>query len=135
MAIYLTEADVHELVDIRLAIGVIEEAFRQLGARAVDNVPRARARAPGVVLHSMSAAAPYWAWSVGRSTPRLAAARQFLVGIYECRTGHSSALIEADRLGQLRTGATTGVAVEWLADSGGRRDRSVRRRPASPDAS
>ena len=26
------------------------------------------------------------------------------------------ALIEADRLGQLRTGTTTGVAVEWMAE-------------------
>ncbi len=46
MAIYLSEADVHELVDIPLAIAVIEEAFRQLGAHAADNVPRAGPRRP-----------------------------------------------------------------------------------------
>ncbi len=116
MAIYLTEADVQELVDLRLAIEVIEEAFRQLGARAVDNVPRARARAPGVVLHSMSAAAPYLGmvgWKIYATTRGGA---QFLVGIYDAASGQLEALIEADRLGQFRTGATTGVAVEWLAD-------------------
>ncbi len=118
MAILLTEFDVQELVDLNIAIDAIEEAFRQLGAGKVDNVPRVRARAPGVVLHSMSAAAPYLGmvgWKIYATTRGSA---QFLVGIYDAATGQLEALIEADRLGQLRTGATTGVAVEWLAARG-----------------
>jgi ornithine cyclodeaminase/alanine dehydrogenase len=39
---------------------------------------------------------------------------RFLFGLYESATGRLAALIEADRLGQLRTGATTGVAVKHL---------------------
>lgn len=114
-AIYLTEADVERLLDINLAIEVCEEAFRRLAAGEVDNVPRARAHAPGIVLHSMSAAAAYlglvgWkCYSTTRSKSR------FHLGIYD-KSGEMVALIEADRLGQLRTGATTGVAVEAMAD-------------------
>ena len=99
-----------------LAIDVVREAFRQLAAGGADNVPRVRARAPGVVLHSLECRRPIiWASSAGRSTrPRVSGA-QFLVGLHDAATGRCEALIEADRLGQLRTGATTGVAVEWLA--------------------
>ena len=46
-AIYLTEADVARLLDIRLAVEVVEEAFRKLAVGEAMNVPRARAQAPG----------------------------------------------------------------------------------------
>ena len=58
-AIYLTEADVDRLLDINVAIEVCEEAFRRLGAGEAQHVPRTRAKAPGIVLHTMSAAAGY----------------------------------------------------------------------------
>jgi alanine dehydrogenase len=114
-AIYLTEAEVDRLLNIKLAIEVCEEAFRRLAAGEADNVPRARAQAPGIILHSMSAAAAYLGlvgWK-NYSTTRKGA--KFHVGLYDL-SGSLVALIEADRLGQLRTGATTGVAVEAMAD-------------------
>src|SRR5580698_8602209 len=114
-AIYLTEVDVQQLVDMPQAIDVVREAFRQLAAGKADNVPRVRARAPGVVLHSLSATAAYLGlvgWKVSTTTRSGA---QFLVGLHDAVTGKCEALIEADRLGQLRTGATTAVAAEWLA--------------------
>jgi alanine dehydrogenase len=114
-AIYLTEVDVQQLLDMPLAIDVVREAFRQLAAGRADNVPRVRARAPGVVLHSLSATADYLGlvgWKI-YTTTRVGA--QFVVGLHDAATGRIEALIEADRMGQLRTGATTGVAVEWLA--------------------
>ena len=40
---------------------------------------------------------------------------KFLVPLYEMRTGDLVALIEADYLGQLRTGAASGVATKYLA--------------------
>ena len=58
-AIYLTEVDVQQLIDMPVAINAVREAFRQLGTGGADNVPRVRARAPGVVLHSLSATASY----------------------------------------------------------------------------
>ena len=57
--LYLTETDVQELLDMDIALEVIEEAFRQLGQGGAANVPRSRVRAGDTILHSMSAAAEY----------------------------------------------------------------------------
>jgi ornithine cyclodeaminase/alanine dehydrogenase-like protein (mu-crystallin family) len=40
---------------------------------------------------------------------------RFLVSLYEMRTGDLVALIEADYMGQLRTGAASGVATKYLS--------------------
>ncbi|HEX5446190.1 MAG TPA: hypothetical protein VFW87_20345, partial [Pirellulales bacterium] len=114
-AIYLTESDVTRLLDMRLAIDAVEEAFRRLAAGEAHNVPRQRAKAPGIVLHSMSAAAAYLGlvgWKCYTTTQRGA---RFLIGLYDTQSGELAALIEADRLGQMRTGAVTGVAAEYMA--------------------
>ena len=114
-ALYLTEADVQRLLTIDIAIDVCEEAFRRLAAGEAENIPRARAQAPGIVLHAMSAAAGYLGlvgWKCYTTTRQGA---RFHVGLYDA-SGSLLAMIEADKLGQLRTGATTGVAVEWMAD-------------------
>ena len=105
--LYLTESDVERLIDMPATVGVVEESFRRLAGGLVANVPRERAVGKGVILHTMSAADDglgYVAWKA-YTTTKLGA--KFLVGLYESATGNLVALIEADRLGQLRTGATT----------------------------
>jgi alanine dehydrogenase len=114
-ALYLTEGDVQQLLEMRTAIDLVEEAFRQLAAGQAVNVPRSRAVAPQIILHTMSAAAPYLnlvGWKCYTTTRQGA---RFHVGIYDGETGNLAALIEADWLGRLRTGATTAVAAEWMA--------------------
>src|SRR5262245_29001653 len=114
--LYLTESDVEQLLDMRVAIEAIETAFQKLAEGKAMNVPRVRAKAPGIVLHSMCAAAEYLGlvgWKVYTTTTTGA---QFLLGLYDSETGDLEALVEADRLGQLRTAAATAVAVEWMAD-------------------
>ena len=54
-ALFLREEDVRELMDMEKSIQVIENAFRQIAANAVENIPRARAAGQGIVLHTMSA--------------------------------------------------------------------------------
>lgn len=112
-ALYLTEADVRRLLDMRQAVDLVEEAFRRLAAGEAVNVPRTRAVTPGMVLHTMSAAAPYLGISGWKCYTTARDAATFHLGLYDSR-GHLSALVEADYLGQLRTGATTAVAVEWM---------------------
>ncbi len=114
-AIYLTEVDVQQLADMPLALDAVREAFRQLGSGGADNVPRVRAKAPGIVLHSLSATASYLGFVGWKIYTTTRAGAQFLVGLHDAATGRCLALIEGDYLGQLRTGATTGVAAEWLA--------------------
>src|SRR5690606_30372551 len=114
-ALFLQEADVERLLDMRAAIDLVEEAFRRMAAQEAVNVPRTRAVLPGVVLHTMSAAAAYLGVSGWKAYTTTRYGARFHVGLYDHATGQLSALIEAQRLGQLRTGATTGVAAQWMA--------------------
>jgi len=116
-ALYLTETDVEQLLDIELAIEVCEEAFRQLAAGEAEHVPRSRVKGPGVILHSMTAAAGYLGYVGWKCYTTTREGAKFLLGLYD-NSGALVALVEADRLGQLRTGATTGVAVELMAAPG-----------------
>ncbi|QDT36356.1 ornithine cyclodeaminase family protein [Stratiformator vulcanicus] len=113
--LYLRENDVNELVSVGDAIDVLETAFRELAAGRADNVPRQRARSKGIRLHSMSAAAEYLGVSGWKQYTTTRSGAQFLVGLYDNASGRLTALIEADRLGQLRTGAASGVATEFMA--------------------
>src|SRR6516165_429100 len=114
-ALYLTEADVRELLDMEIAIDVVEEAFRQLGQGGAMNVPRARAHGQGIYLHTMSAVASYLGYAGWKAYTTTAQGAKFHVGLYSTKTGELAALIEAGHLGQLRTGAASAVATECMA--------------------
>jgi alanine dehydrogenase len=114
-ALYFTESDVRELLDMETALTAIDSAFRHLATGQAHNIPRARVRGERIMLHSMSASADYLGlvgWKCYTTTPRGA---RFLVGLYSSTSGELLALIEADYLGQLRTGAASGVATSILA--------------------
>jgi ornithine cyclodeaminase/alanine dehydrogenase-like protein (mu-crystallin family) len=112
----LSENDVRSALNMPTAIAVMEEAFREFDEGRIDNVPRQRAQADGIVLHQMSAACEYLnvvGWKTYTTTRHGA---QFHVAIYEQESGSPLALIEADWLGRMRTGAVTGLAVRFLTD-------------------
>ena len=113
--LYLSELDVRELLDMETALEVVEQAFRELAHGRAQNIPRSRAQAPGIILHTMSASAEYLGlvgWKAYTTTPQGA---RFQVALYAVETGNLVALIDADYLGQLRTGAASGVATEFMA--------------------
>lgn len=114
-ALYLTEADVRHLADMRTALDAVRRAFVALGEGQAENVPRRRAAAPGVMLHNMHAAAGYLGVVGAKVYTTTKAGFQFHVLIYDAATGSLSAMIEADHLGRLRTGAASGVATELMA--------------------
>ena len=107
--LYFTEADVRDLLDMEIALAAIESAFLHLATGRAQNTPRARVRGERIMLHSMSASADYLGlvgWKCYTTTPRGA---RFLVGLYSSQSGELLALIEADYLGQLRTGAPSEI--------------------------
>ncbi len=114
-AIYLTEDDVRELMDMPTSINVVEEAFRQLAAGNAVNVLRARAMAPGIALHTMSGSAEYLGLVGWKAYTTTRSGARFHVAAYAIESGEMVALIQADYLGQLRTGAASGVATEFMA--------------------
>ena len=115
MSLFLNESDVRQLLTMPLAIDAVEEAHRELSlGRAVD-VPRQRTRLPQTALHLLQGALPgrdaigYKAYTSNRSGVR------FLVHLFSASTGALRAVLEADLLGMMRTGAASGVATRWLA--------------------
>jgi alanine dehydrogenase len=111
----LTEADVHRLLTMEMALEAVETGLRKLALDEAENIPRSRCRTDHVMLHTMSAAAKgsgYLGYKAYTTTKHGA---RFHVGLYDGRTGELLALIEADYLGQVRTGAASGVATKYLA--------------------
>ncbi|MEQ8785420.1 MAG: ornithine cyclodeaminase family protein [Pirellulaceae bacterium] len=119
--LHLTETDVAELLEMPLVIDVMQQAFLRWAAGEADNVPRVRAKGKGIVLHSMCAAADYLGLVGWKEYTTTRHGARFHVGLYEQESGRLIALIEADRLGQMRTGAVSGLAAKYLAPSGARR--------------
>ena len=114
-AIYLTEEDVAWLLDMETAIESVEEAFRQWALGKSENQPRRRATAGTSTLHVLSAAAEYLGYAGHKSYVSTKSGVRFQFHLWDANHGQPVALIEANLLGQMRTGAATGVATKFMA--------------------
>jgi len=116
--LYLSEADVDSLITAAEAVPVLEECFRRMAAGEVENVPRRRLPVVGGFLAVMSAADVGIGFAGQKSYAVVNGAATFVVCLFSLGDGALAAVIEADRLGQVRTGAATGVAAKHLARNG-----------------
>ena len=116
MPILLTEADVTRILTMPLALEAVEEGFRRLGDGSAVVQSRQRLHLAGKsYLHYMAAgdaAGGYMGIKIYTSS---AQGLRFLVPLFGAASGDLLALIEADYLGQVRTGAASGVATKFLA--------------------
>jgi ornithine cyclodeaminase/alanine dehydrogenase-like protein (mu-crystallin family) len=119
MAIYLTESDVERLLTMPEAISALEGAFARQAQGAVINQPRRRLHLPKGTYHTMVAADMETRFFGIKTYASFPPHTRFLVQLYSAQSGDLLALIEADRLGQMRTGAASGVATQYLARQGG----------------
>lgn len=115
----LHEEDVSELVAAADAVRHLTEMLRSMAAGNVVNIPRRRAHAPGFMLHSLSAVDHQLARAAWKQYTTTHQAARFHVGLYDVRSGALLALMQANRLGQLRTGAMSAVAAQHLAPPDG----------------
>jgi ornithine cyclodeaminase/alanine dehydrogenase-like protein (mu-crystallin family) len=113
----LREEDVKALIGMPEALDAVELAFREQVAGTGINSPRQRVHQPNGVLHMMGGALTergYWGCKVYTATRD---GVRFCVLLYDVGSGALQAMIEADYLGVLRTGAASGVATRYLARS------------------
>jgi alanine dehydrogenase len=118
LPLYLTEANVNSLLAPADALEAVEASFRRLAAGAVENRPRERLRLEDGAFAVMAAVdrelklagVKTYAWLPG-GTP-------FVVVLFDTARAELAAVIEADKLGQLRTGAASGIAARYLARAG-----------------
>lgn len=115
MPLYLTEDDVTRLLTMDDCLAAVESAFADLAAGRAVNRPRTRAAVPGALLHALPAASA----TLGRMAVKVyattRAGARFVVLLFDAGTSEVLAILEADRLGQMRTGAASGVATRRLA--------------------
>jgi ornithine cyclodeaminase/alanine dehydrogenase-like protein (mu-crystallin family) len=117
----LRENDVQALITMEDALSAVELAFREQFQGSGINEPRRRVRQPGGVLNLMGGALTergYWGF---KAYPATREGVLFSVMLYDAQSGAAQALIEANYLGQLRTGAASGVATKYLAAPQARR--------------
>lgn len=114
--LYLTEADVQQLLPMRDAVDVMRKTFEALAQGRAQNQPRRRLiLETGSVLHSMAGAyGNYFGTKFYSSNPRYGA--HFYFFLYDAKTAQPLAMMEANHLGQIRTGAASGYATDLLAD-------------------
>jgi alanine dehydrogenase len=112
--LYLTEGDVAATLTMRDALGLIEDAARALAEGRAQNRPRQRAYTSSSVIQVLAAA---YGGRMGHKTytvaPKGRGARFWYTLFND--NGEMLALMEADTLGQIRTGAASGVATRFLA--------------------
>lgn len=114
-ALFLSEREVSRVLTMELALDAVEAAHRAHGLGQAIDIPRQRTRLPASTLHILQGALPtegisgYKAYTSSREGVR------FLIHLFDAANGRLLAILQADRLGMMRTGAAGGLAARHLA--------------------
>src|SRR3954470_19483076 len=101
--LFIKENEVKELAPIKDVIDALEQAFRDYATGKAFNNSRSRLRMSGTTLHMMAAAIPgYFGYKAYTSSPSGA---RFMFFLFKTETTELLSIMEADSLGQIRTGA------------------------------
>jgi alanine dehydrogenase len=116
--LFLTEHDVTELLTPADAVDAIEACFRRMAAGAVENRPRYRLGLEGGALAVMAAADLELGYAGAKVYAGFRDGARFVVLLFRASSPELVAVLEADKLGQLRTGSASAVAAKHLAADG-----------------
>ena len=115
MALILTESEVEALLDMPSTLSAVESVLRDQAEGRATNRARRRVALPKGGLNYMAAGAPETGamglkvYSVARSGAR------FYTMLFDPESGELLSILQSDKLGQMRTGAASGVATKHLA--------------------
>jgi alanine dehydrogenase len=116
--LYLTEADVAELLGAAEAVDAIEECFWRMARGEVEIAPRRRLGLEEGSLADMAASDRELGLAGGKLYAATPNGATFVVCVFDSETSELVGVLEADHLGRLRTGAASGVAARHLARPG-----------------
>jgi ornithine cyclodeaminase/alanine dehydrogenase-like protein (mu-crystallin family) len=115
MTLLLREHHVAELLDIKTAISAVEEVVRDQATGKATNRPRQRVFGTGSLLHVMAGGDSRLGVYGLKTYSTSKKGTRFIVLLFDSGSGDLLAMIEADKLGQMRTGAASGVATRYQA--------------------
>jgi alanine dehydrogenase len=116
--LYLTEDDIAALLTPADAVEAVEACFRRIAAGAVENAPRRRLRLDEGRLADMAASDLELGYAGAKVYAGFGEGAAFVVALFDATRPELVAVIEADHLGRLRTGAASGVAARHLGREG-----------------
>ena len=116
MALFLKDEDVAQCVTMDAMLEAIESMQRQYGDGQAHNMTRRKIIADSGMLSVMGGGLFHQGLLGVKTYTVVKGAYSFQVSLYDANTGELLLYTQANRLGQLRTGATTGVAVKYLAN-------------------
>ena len=118
MTLFLKDEDVAQCVSMDAMLEAIESMQRQYGGGQAHNMTRRKIIAESGMLSVMGGGLFDQGLLGVKTYTVVKGAYSFQVSLYDANTGELLLYTQANRLGQLRTGATTGVAVKHLANPG-----------------
>jgi alanine dehydrogenase len=114
MTLYLSEADVVSLLPIERAIKAVEYGLTKFSTGRAQNQPRNRVSIDSTTLNVMSASLEYKGILGVKSYTTTTKGPNAYFMLFS-KDGSLLSLMEADELGRIRTGATSGLATHYLA--------------------
>jgi ornithine cyclodeaminase/alanine dehydrogenase-like protein (mu-crystallin family) len=118
VTLFLSESDVQELLSPPAAVEAVEGSFLRMAAGSVEMAPRRRLELQEGRLADMAASDLELGYACVKAYAGFAEGTAFLVALFAVDRPELVALIEADHLGRLRTGAASAVAAKYLAREG-----------------
>jgi alanine dehydrogenase len=116
VTLHINESEVGSVLTMPLAIEAVEAISKRQAAGEVLVHPRRRFELPGgAFFHHMAAADVPGGLVATKQYTYVGGKLKFLVSLFSTESGDLLALMEADTLGQMRTGAASGVATKYLA--------------------
>ena len=118
MTLFLRDEDVAQCVTMDAMLASIENMQREYGQGGAYNLGRRKIIAEGGMLSVMGGGLFFDGVLGVKTYTVVRGSYSFQVSLYDADSGKLLCYLQANRLGQLRTGATTGVAVKHLANEG-----------------
>jgi alanine dehydrogenase len=118
VTLFLSESDVQGLLSPEAAVDAVEGSFLRLASRSIEIAPRRRLALQEGRLADMAASDLELGYACVKAYAGFAEGVAFLVALFAADRPELVALIEADHLGRLRTGAASAVAAKYLAREG-----------------
>lgn len=114
-AIYINEQTASSLLTMDDALKLVEESFTTYAQGKSFNMTRQRMRIRKGALHMLPGAVPYKNVIGYKAYTSFRAGLIFKVHLYDAENGNPLAIIDANEIGRLRTGAASGVASKYMA--------------------